>query len=380
MSKAALLITIAILLSVAGAAQQSNASAEAAADVGGPARPADTAGLEAQLPQQPQNKPRAADTSRSEIKRPKSEGSMVGYVDDALIGTQIRLRFDAGFDSNAPDRAEFFYSKCGCYGFLPTTNPAYDPKAPGLGPGGANDINFQQIYLQAEYSPFSRFSVFSEVPFRFIQPQAFITTLLGSPIPVGFNQGGEIGTARLANPSGLSDVRFGFKVAVVQSENRTLTFQFRTYAPTGNVPLGLGNGHWSVEPSLLYYQQLSDRWTIEGQVGDWHPTGGHAGIPTNGSGSFAGDVFLYGFGPSYQVYRSHNLQVAPVFELFGWHVLGGFQTAPNVNADGVNIVNLKFGVRANIERHHSVYLGYGRAVTDADWYRNLLRAEYRYVF
>jgi hypothetical protein len=43
--------------------------------------------------------------------RPASEGSMVGYVDDAIVASQIRFRFDAGFHDNAPDRAEFFYAQ-----------------------------------------------------------------------------------------------------------------------------------------------------------------------------------------------------------------------------------------------------------------------------
>src|SRR5947209_20618620 len=46
---------------------------------------------------------------RSEGRRPVIEGSMVGYVDDAVVGSQIRIRFDAGFHDRSPDRSEFFY-------------------------------------------------------------------------------------------------------------------------------------------------------------------------------------------------------------------------------------------------------------------------------
>jgi hypothetical protein len=376
-----LFIVVALLVPTAAWAQDPAMPRVVADHAVGESAPANSEAEDVVSQQAPGPTTQPAKNPRSEIKRPKAEGSMVGYVDDAIIGSQVRLRFDAGFGVNAPDRDEFFYSKCGCYAFLPHNNPAYDPHASGLGAGGANNLNFQQIYLQAEYAPFERLSLFSEVPFRFIQPQSFITTLLGNPIPVGFQRGGVPGAPALANPSGVSDVRFGFKFALLSSERSVFTFQFRDYAPTGNVLLGLGNGHWSVEPSLLYYRQLSDRWTIEGQLGDWHPIGGSAGIPTNGSSSFAGDVFLYGVGPSYQVYRSRNFQLAPVFELFGWHVISGFQTGPaNPDASGVNIVNLKFGARLNIQQHNSVYVGYGRAVTSADWYRNLLRVEYRYAF
>src|SRR6266566_4009658 len=44
----------------------------------------------------------------------KRRGSMVGYITDATIESQVRLRFDAGFHNNIPDRSEFFYAQCGC--------------------------------------------------------------------------------------------------------------------------------------------------------------------------------------------------------------------------------------------------------------------------
>ena len=75
---------------------------------------------------------------------------MVGYIDDALIGSQIRLRFEAGFDDKTPDLAEFFYAKCGCYNQLQSADPpAYDAKAPGPGPGivGQTLISNSYIYI-----------------------------------------------------------------------------------------------------------------------------------------------------------------------------------------------------------------------------------------
>ncbi len=47
--------------------------------------------------------------------RPRMEGSATGYIDNAIVGSQIRFRFDAAFGFQDPDRAEFFYAKCGCY-------------------------------------------------------------------------------------------------------------------------------------------------------------------------------------------------------------------------------------------------------------------------
>jgi len=45
---------------------------------------------------------------------------------------------------------------------------------------------------------------------------------------------------------------------------------------------------------------------------------------------------------------------------------------------GANITNLKIGARATFSSGSSVYVGWGRALTDAKWYRNILRFEYRF--
>jgi hypothetical protein len=317
-----------------------------------------------------------------EPSRPPIEGSMVGYIDNAIVGSQIRIRFDDAFDDQFPDRSEFFYAKCRCYRGLQNApspvNQAFDPKAPGPGLGVPKSINFQQLYMNVEYSLHRRFSAFAEVPIRWLQPQGFL------PVP-----GPPSMFPPFSNQSGLSDVQAGFKFAAVASEGTYLTFQFKSYFPSGDASQGLGTNHYSVEPSLLLYHRFSERWTLEGQIGDWHPIGGSAGVPIAGSEGFAGDVFFYGVGPSYRLYRGHHVGLAPVVELFGWHVLSGFQTQPVTgNTDstaasevsGLNIVNLKVGVRTSIGFRNSFYVGFGQALTHDDWYKHIVRLEYRYSF
>jgi hypothetical protein len=87
---------------------------------------------------------------------------MVGYVEDAIIESKIRLRFDAGFGNRVPDRAEFFYAKCGCYQDLAPADPQFDPDAPGPSPGAANDIRFQQLYLPSSLGPAEGFRIRGE--------------------------------------------------------------------------------------------------------------------------------------------------------------------------------------------------------------------------
>jgi hypothetical protein len=297
-----------------------------------------------------------------EVKRLRTSGSMVGYIDDAIVGSEVRIRFEAGFGDNTPDRAEFFYAKSGSYAFLPPTNPAFDPNAPGPGPGAVANLNFQQLYFNVEYAPNQRFAVFAEPPVRWIQVES------GSNFP---NQGG------------LGDLRAGFKVAMLASPDRYLTLQFRTYFPTGNSSRGLGTNHYSVEPALLYYQRFSKRLSFESEVGDWIPTGGSAGVASLSNphpGRFSGNVLFYGVGPSYELYSSDRVRFTPVVELVGWSVLSGFETGATPEASGgTNIVNLKIGARTEFGAHSSVYVGYGRALTSADWYNSILRVEYRYT-
>ena len=323
--------------------------------------------------QQPNAKPSQAPPPRTET-RPKIPGSMVGYIDNPIPESQIRIRFDDNFDDEFPDRSEFVYAKCRCYTVLNTLAPnpisqAYDPNAPGPGTGVPTSVNYQQLFMNAEYSPYRRFSAFVEVPIRWLQPQGFIAF---TPFP---------------NESGLSDVTAGFKFAAVASESTYVTFQFKSYFPSGDSSKGLGTNHYSIEPSILLYQRLSDRFALEGQVGDWHPIGGSAGVPITNSEGFAGDVFFYGIGPSYKLYRGRHVGLTPVVELFGWHVISGFQTQPGgpvlgaaSEVGGVNIVNLKVGVRTNFGFHNSIYIGFGQALTHDDWYKHIVRVEYRYTF
>ena len=103
-------------------------------------------------------------------------------------------------------------------------------------------------------------------------------------------------------------------------------------------------------------------------------------MPTSVDDKFAGSVLTYGIGPSYEIFSSERVRFAPVVELVGWHVLSGFQTGTPASADGINVVNLKFGARASWSNGSSVYGGYGRALTDAVWYEDIFRFEYRLSF
>lgn len=292
----------------------------------------------------------------------RRRGSMVGYVDDAAIESKVRIRLDSGFGTTAPDRAEFFYAKCGCYSGLPADHPLFDADAPGPLPGAASDLNFQQFLVEGEYELGSRVSVFGLMPFRWIQPQAFVPGTGGT----------------FPNQSGAGDLRAGAKFALADSDVTGVTAKVQIYFPTGDARKGMGTNHGTFEPALLFHNSLSDVVEVESQVGVWLPIGGSAPAPTAADGKFAGNVFYYGVGPSFTVYDRNRVRFGPVVELVGWHVLDGNESV-GLDAGGTNIVNLKIGGRLTYSGG-SVYVGYGHALTDKVWYDDILRFEYRYSF
>jgi hypothetical protein len=302
---------------------------------------------------------------------PARRPSMVGYIEDGAIGTEFRIRFDVDQHIHDPDRSEFFYAKCGCYWGLPTNHPFYDPNAPGDRDGIATDVNARQLYFQGEYAVMNnRASIFAELPLRWLRPQAFAA-------------------GALENNSGISDLRVGAKVALMTTDKGTATGLLRVSLPTGNAGKGLGTDHASLEPTLIVSRDLASKAGVEAQVGAVIPLGGSAGLPTAGSDKFSGTVLYYGIGPSFDVYSTPRMRLSPVVELVGWRVLGGFQTGNPALASGPdagfaeasdaapNIVNIKIGARLTMRDMASIYIGYGRHLTDATWYDDIFRVEYR---
>jgi hypothetical protein len=281
-----------------------------------------------------------------------------GYVDTAIPLTQYRLRVDAANGDNRPDRADFFYPQCGCFrdrGF---------PNAPGPGDTPASKVNYEEIHNYLEIAVNRRFSGFVDIPVRFVD----INFQDGSPIE---------------HNGGLSDMQFGFKAALIYQPSRVLTFQMRTYAPSGDASLGLGRNNWNLEPGFLYYQRLGARFFFEGEILDF--------IPVASADDFAGNVLTWGGALSYLIYNQPNFRIAPVTELVGWNVLSGKGSDEfgNIfNAAGDTIVNAKFGLRVGFGRlvqpgfvnRADWYVGYGRAWTGDVWYKNMFRTELRIRF
>jgi hypothetical protein len=277
-----------------------------------------------------------------------------GYIDNAVPATMFRLRYDAAYFNNRPDRAEFFYAKCGCFRTL--TPPQLDANGPPLPETG---VDYQDVASYFEYAYTPRLSFFTEIPVRFLNPEV--------------NR----------NTAGLADINFGFKYALINCPDRVLTFQLRTITPSGDGFDGLGTTNWWLEPGFLYLRQLSPRWQLFGELRDQ--------IPVSPRSDFTGNVLRYGLGTAFMAYQNQSTYVAPVFETVGWTILSGKESGPGATLDstGETIVNAKFGVRvgfgeagcgSRFPTRNDIYIGYGRPLTGAFWYKDVLRLEYRRFF
>ncbi len=272
------------------------------------------------------------------------------YIDNAAIANMFRYRFDAAYNNPLPDRAEFFYGQCGCFG----------GNAPGpLQPERSVDYQEFTPYLERAISP--GFSLFAEAPVRFINPD--------------IND----------NTGGMGDINFGFKGSLYHSCNQFLTAQLRVYAPTGDADRGLGTGHASLEPGVLYLGRVNDRLITQGEFRVWIPL---SDSQVAGRGNFAGTILRAGFGGGYDLVNldthSQRRRLTSTFETVAWYITDGlaFGGADNpvvLDADNDTIVNLKTGLRYSAGRQ-SIASSYGFAVTGDRWYSDIMRLEYRYAF
>ncbi|WP_143543710.1 hypothetical protein [Rhodopirellula sp. MGV] len=276
--------------------------------------------------------------------------SGVGYIDSAVPGNQVRLRFDSASSSRFADRAEFVYAQYGVAG------------APKLERG---IDHFQEVAAYLEWQRFENLSLFAEVPYRWIDPVV--------------ND----------NTSNLYDMQAGLKASLLESENAILTAQLKGYFPTGDASKSLSTDHVSLEPGLLSLMRPSEDLTIESELRYWIPIGGSTAPPTSGTGpsrDFAGGVLRYGIGASYKAHQGPALNVSPVAEIVGWHVFSGLRSDASGQRNSATndaIVNLKLGLRIAASQSASptsFYVGYGTVLTDQNWYSNILRLELRHAF
>lgn len=280
-----------------------------------------------------------AETSGDDADEPLLSDSGVGYIDSAILANRFRFRYDASYNADQPARAEFFWAVNG---------------VSGPGPGPETSIDYQDLmpYFECRFAP--NISVFGELPIRFLDPEI------------------------QDNTAGLGDSNVGLKASLFSTPDTALTMQLRTYIASGDAARGLGNNHASLEPGLLFFHRCNDLLIFEAELKDW--------IPIDGTENVAGNVIRYGLGSTLNLLDNGTCRLGGVAEFVGWTVLdgktvvasdlgGGVINTQLVDAVGDTIINFKGGARLWFNQNHSLYAGYGRALTGDVWYSDTFRIE-----
>jgi hypothetical protein len=218
-------------------------------------------------------------------------------------------------------------------------------------------MRLQEVYLYQEAAG-QLGSFFVEIPYRQINPNF-------SPTQAGF-----------------SDINFGMKSMFYDRELLQLSFQFRTYTPSGNAGNNLGTGHFSLDPSILASLKLSPSTYVQGQFGNW--------TPLAGSASLAGGVFYWLTSLNQVLWRpAANSPLIATLEMDGWSFENGGYTqaigASNSShfvekGGGTTYFNIGPGLRQSICNK----VDFGGAITFATngnhWAQPWFRFEVRFLF
>ncbi len=266
------------------------------------------------------------------------------FVDSARPITQMRLRTDFGWNLQFPDRSEYYWARIGQKG----------PSAPNNQKIGETALDAQDLRYYTE-GAIERFSFFIDMGFRHTQPEVF------------------------GGASGFSDMVIGTKSVLVDSEMILCTFQFKTFLPTGNAIKGLGTGHTSLEPSMLFALKLTPDLYLQGQLSYFFPLGGTDGLQ--------GSVFHYHFALNQNLWKcGEGVKVIGTLGFNGYKFLNGAYTSPANSAITFpsNTVGdiFEVGPGARLVLCDKIDFGVGSSfsLTGDHLYRDIVRAEFRWRF
>ncbi|MCC9603430.1 hypothetical protein LOC67_23015 [Stieleria sp. JC731] len=264
-------------------------------------------------------------------------------IDAARPSNNIRVRLEAGYNWEYPDRAEFFWSRMG------------GAKGPSLTVPVEDSVDYQDLRVAIEVGG-AKFSATTELPLRFIDP-----TVLG-------------------NTGSLGDMVLTTKTVMMDGDSLLLTQVLRTQMATGTAKAGRGNGHVSMEPGFVAGYRYSDRTMLHSELKLWFPIGGEP--------DFSGPVLRYGFGVANVLYDSDTFAIIPTFEMVAWSVLNAQKTGSlgqAITVDGEDIINVFPGIRVVKDSGGEFGLfelgvSGGTTVTTSHWYESMIRMDFRWTF
>ncbi len=264
------------------------------------------------------------------------EANAAFFQDGPRPVTQTRIRWDAGLNFRFPDTSEFFWGKIG------TRGPATNTRA----------IRYDDLTLYQEVAANPSASFFIETPYRNYSPDTG---------PSG---------------SGFGDLNLGTKAVLLDRELLLVTFQFKTFIPTGNALAGAGTGHLSLEPALLAALKLAPTTYLQSEIAQWIPI-----ASTSGTG---GTVFHFHFALNQTLCNIGDcVKLIGVAELNGFNQRGGFTDFPsglNTAVNGGTYANAGPGFRLQIcdrcDFGFGAGFGFGNLHGPGQIYRTEFRVRY----
>ena len=285
------------------------------------------------------------------------------FADYARPRTITRFRYDNLENMIWPDRNQYFLKQ----------TPLAWKKNPYLRSSPA--ARLQDFYYYQEIAG-PKGSFFFEMPYRQVNP------LYGT------------------TQAGFGDIRFGTKSLIYDVEMFQVSFQFKTYTPSGNAMNGLGTGHVSLEPSLLASLKLTPSTFFQAQLGEWIPLGATNAFnnpSVNGkavpSSNVAGGLF-FAYMSLNQV-LCHLTPSSPLigtFEMDCWSFQDGGYTNPYLlpkhstkvanipSGGGVSYFNAGPGLRLSICNKVDLGSAITWSTTSAHWAQPWFRFEVRFLF
>ncbi len=261
------------------------------------------------------------------------EANAAFWVDDARPVSHLRLRYDGLFNVRTPDRAEFYVGNDG---------DTLREKA-----------HINEFHIYSETAIGQKFAFFIDLPFR------------------SYEQFQSDGTT---DSSGFGDMSLGTKSVLLDSEIWVVTFQFKTYIPTGAVSQRLGTGHVTLEPAILTYTKMSPDFYIQFQSGLW--------IPISGTSSHAGNVLHNRLSLNYVLYRIlPDVPLIGTLEFVNYNVLsGGFDDEGVIGSGSGAYFGIGPGIRLDVCKNIDIGVAGLFSVTNNFYESEAVRAEFRWRF
>lgn len=333
------------------------------------------------------------------------------FQDAARPVTQMKLTWDNAWNYQNPDRAERFWARERTTPNQLGPGGVCAPTGFGKGPTGiAKTLDYQQLAFTTEAATGAA-GISITMPYLHESPTGGLAqaTLGTNPVPandpqrilaaqgpagqaqvLNFQQSHGVSTGSMNCPeSGFGDMIIGTKAMLLDCDCIQVTFGFKTYLPTGDFTKGLGVGHVSLEPSLIFGIPLCKGCFLQMQQAYW--------IPIAGDPLYQANIYHGHYAVNHELWSPcPGLKLVGTLELNHWVVFTGAftdpeftlvvpsanngQRSPIAQPAGGSIVSVGPGIRFVICDKIDFGVGSAIAITGPRWEEELIRAEFRWRF